>query len=1007
MRLSRADRDFVRFVERGDVRALGAVFDATAPELLRIATHLVGDPDRARDLVQSAFLVAMERRAQFAAERRVLPWLCGIVANLARNERRRAARAAAAPAPADTGDPRRAAEHAEFREAFGRAVAALPAVYRPVVELHLEHGLTAAEIGSALMRPAGTVRTQIVRGLELLRRQLPRGFVAAAVAVPLPQAGLRTARAAVLRRGAEIAGAGAPVALGGTAMTLIGASAMKSKLAVCSGLGAALVALGLWFSGGTPLGVPPAPPVADPPAATMTGESAAQGPSAMATRAELARRAPTDEGADAGTLTVVAHWASDGQPAAHQIIDVVYPDNGQQELAPLRAQTDAAGRCAFDELAPGAVIVHAGTGEHEAARIDAGRAAEVELALRGYAVNGRVVGPHGAPVADAAVWISSEVRYGRTARGHLRGHGQYGAVTLRADADGRFATRMAPSQCVAAFRQGYGPSGTVYPRFGPNPGPDPVEVVVRLAAAGGAAMVRVMGAAGRPLEGALVVVGEEVPHFVDSMDVATPPALRRVTGADGLATLSPLPTGSQDVQIRAPHHAPWRGKVEIPPAGEARLDVVLSAAATVTGVVRDDRGAAVEGALVYHGDTAKLAGARCSTRTDGGFSLEHLPIGQVEVVAWHETLGIAKATLTLNGGETTEWNPTLSRRPAITGIVWTENGKPAAGAYVTCYAAAASIASATTTAGEDGRFALGPLDAAGRYQVTAQIRAASGGNIEIRRADVAPESDIELRARPDMAPTARLRGRVVYEDRRPAGDLALMIRPLDGTPGLLTAPAADGSFELGPWKPCRVRISVTRSGSMRSLADLGVHEMRAHETVDVGELVVTPPGSATLRVTGAGERASRGVLNLFVETDLVDSRRFADEPLVWDELPPGRYTACARVGGARPAAGVATFDVQSNGHAECVVALRDARRCTVHIATPDGSPRGMLLLTAVDADGVELLRDTVSAPASADEEETVLLPEAAVEVRLRGGADEHAAAPVTPSTTVLHLRLAR
>ena len=46
---TRQDRLFARFVERGDVQALGEVFDATAPELMRIAAHLVGSREQAAD----------------------------------------------------------------------------------------------------------------------------------------------------------------------------------------------------------------------------------------------------------------------------------------------------------------------------------------------------------------------------------------------------------------------------------------------------------------------------------------------------------------------------------------------------------------------------------------------------------------------------------------------------------------------------------------------------------------------------------------------------------------------------------------------------------------------------------------------------------------------------------------------------------------------------------------------------------------------------------------------
>ena len=43
---------FERYRSRGDARALGELFDRTAPSLLRIALHLARDPAAAEDLLQ-------------------------------------------------------------------------------------------------------------------------------------------------------------------------------------------------------------------------------------------------------------------------------------------------------------------------------------------------------------------------------------------------------------------------------------------------------------------------------------------------------------------------------------------------------------------------------------------------------------------------------------------------------------------------------------------------------------------------------------------------------------------------------------------------------------------------------------------------------------------------------------------------------------------------------------------------------------------------------------------
>ena len=82
------DRSFQRFVRRGDVEALGRVFDAAAPELLGIAFRLTGAAPDAEDVVQATFLTAIERAETFEESRRAMPWMLGILLNHARSLRR-------------------------------------------------------------------------------------------------------------------------------------------------------------------------------------------------------------------------------------------------------------------------------------------------------------------------------------------------------------------------------------------------------------------------------------------------------------------------------------------------------------------------------------------------------------------------------------------------------------------------------------------------------------------------------------------------------------------------------------------------------------------------------------------------------------------------------------------------------------------------------------------------------------------------------------------------------
>ncbi|MFY9343059.1 MAG: sigma-70 family RNA polymerase sigma factor, partial [Planctomycetota bacterium] len=925
----RHDRQFARYVAHGDVHALGEVFDATAPELVRIAAHLTGSRDQARDLVQTAFLIAIEKREQFAAERRVLPWLCGIVANLARNQRRRDHRELAALPRTAAEDPRVLAEAAEFRAAFARAKDAVPEVYRPVLDLHLDHGLDANEIAAALGRPAGTVRTQIVRGLEALRRHLPRGFVAGLVVVTLAAPTLRAMRAFVVRRGAEVVPTTGLAVSGGLALAVMGAGAVHKKLVVVGGV-AVLVALGYWLAAVPPRDsdVPPDALLQAPqPIASQLpgGTSGGAGSSAASPVAPRQERVDTPVlAAPTGSLDAIVRWQSDDTPAQGQAITVVHVGEALGELGARTLVTGGDGCACFAALPPGAVTVQSSTGVRQPVEVKAGARSTVTLRLEGSAVNGQVVDHLGRPVADADVWVSSEIVYAPVRTGDRPGHGQYGQRTLRTDEQGRFVTRMKGIQCLAAFKKGHGPSLTLYPLRGRSQSQrGPVAVVLRLQAAGGALTVTVRDRHQAPVANALVLVGPEVPVLTGGENEASTPAQRASTDASGLATLEPLPTGCSRVQVRAPGHGPWRGDVDVVAGNTSWLDVALVDGGVVTGVVLDGTGQPLAEALIHRGKWSSLEASLTTTDSRGAYSLQHLPVGELELVAFHEQWGTVTGKVEVVAGTIARWNVRMPPRAAITGVVFDHEGRPADGCYVTAFSSALGKG-ATTHADPAGRFVLAPLEPGRAYAVTAEVRLRGGGLARPQRAAVPAGSEIELRVVAEEVPTARLRGRVLHTDGRPATDCLVMVSPVDGTPGSQHDIGDDGRFEMGPWSPRSVRLSVQRPGNRIAIGDFGLHPMRAGVTTDVGDLVLPATGAVHVRISG-GE-AEQGVAALFRDGQHVADLRITREPIEWKDLPPGKHAVCVTRAGGAPLCGFAEFELVPGRVNEVAVALAAAVR---------------------------------------------------------------------------------
>lgn len=234
------DALFRRWCRQGDAEALGALFDATAPRLLRLAIHLVGDAVEAEDLVQATFLTAIERRSEVDPARPVLPWLVGVLGHKARQHRRRAGRVPERErlTPQAVEDPSRPLERRELDGQLARALDALEEPYRAVLVLRLRHGLAAPDIAHVLERDPGTVRVQLHRGLEQLRALLPAALATSLALGLLAPRGLAAVKAAVLDGAAA-------AAAGGTSSLILGSLLMSKKILLGVAL-AALVAL-LWW----------------------------------------------------------------------------------------------------------------------------------------------------------------------------------------------------------------------------------------------------------------------------------------------------------------------------------------------------------------------------------------------------------------------------------------------------------------------------------------------------------------------------------------------------------------------------------------------------------------------------------------------------------------------------------------------------------------------------------------------------------------------------------------
>jgi RNA polymerase sigma-70 factor (ECF subfamily) len=162
------------FAAGGD-DALRAAYDAYGPLVFTFCRRALG-PDRAGDATQEVFLAAWRSRARFdPAQGTLRGWLVGIARYKVLAALRAGGRAAALTVDGAVVPEGRAADAVEVladRMVLTDALDVLPERARRSVRLAYADGLSHREIADATGVPLGTVKSDIRRGLDVLRREL-------------------------------------------------------------------------------------------------------------------------------------------------------------------------------------------------------------------------------------------------------------------------------------------------------------------------------------------------------------------------------------------------------------------------------------------------------------------------------------------------------------------------------------------------------------------------------------------------------------------------------------------------------------------------------------------------------------------------------------------------------------------------------------------------------------------------------------------------------------------
>ncbi len=163
---------------RGDQAACAELVDQHARVAGTIILRTMGRHEDVEDLLQETFLRVFRYLPEFEGRSKLSTWICTIAQRVAMDELRRRQRAvptapeeAGAQVAADT-DIEHATAQLQSDQLVREALAALPDKYRlPIVYATID-GLDYDAISAMLNMPAGTVKTQVFRGKQLLREKL-------------------------------------------------------------------------------------------------------------------------------------------------------------------------------------------------------------------------------------------------------------------------------------------------------------------------------------------------------------------------------------------------------------------------------------------------------------------------------------------------------------------------------------------------------------------------------------------------------------------------------------------------------------------------------------------------------------------------------------------------------------------------------------------------------------------------------------------------------------------